>query len=71
MQLKLNELVAAVQGASNRLIDVEDLTEEELRALHKHYAKLVAMSRSRREPGDVALGRGGASPTLTETQAVS
>jgi low affinity Fe/Cu permease len=45
VQLKLNELVAAVQGASNRLIDVEDLTEEELRTLHKHYAKLVAMSR--------------------------
>jgi low affinity Fe/Cu permease len=46
VQLKLNELVAAVQGASNRLIDVEDLTEEELHALHSHYAKLVAMSRS-------------------------
>jgi low affinity Fe/Cu permease len=45
VQLKLNELVAAVQGASNRLIDVEDLTEEELRALHRHYAKLVSMSR--------------------------
>jgi low affinity Fe/Cu permease len=45
VQLKLNELVAAVQGASNRLIDVEDLTEEELRALHSHYAKLVSMAR--------------------------
>jgi low affinity Fe/Cu permease len=45
VQLKLNELVAAVEGASNRLIDVEDLTEEELRILHRHYAKLVAMSR--------------------------
>src|SRR5262249_10306023 len=28
IQLKLNELVAAVEGASNRLIDVEDLSEE-------------------------------------------
>jgi low affinity Fe/Cu permease len=45
VQLKLNELVAAVEGASNRLIDIEDLTEEELHALHRHYAKLVAMSR--------------------------
>src|SRR4029450_1925981 len=45
VQLKLNELVAAVQGASNRLIDVEDLTEKELLTLHEHYAKLVAMSR--------------------------
>jgi low affinity Fe/Cu permease len=46
VQLKLNELVAAVQGASNRLIDVEDLTEEELHTLHKHFAKLVAMSQA-------------------------
>ena len=33
IQLKLNELVAAVTGASNRLIDVEDLSEEELTQL--------------------------------------
>ncbi len=46
MQLKLNEIVAAVQGASNRLIDVEDLTEDELLALHRHYAELVKMSRT-------------------------
>src|ERR1700750_2010614 len=45
VQLKLNEIVAALQGASNQLIDVEDLTEEELRALHRHYAKLVMMAR--------------------------
>ena len=48
-QLKLNELVAAVKGASNRLIDVEDLSEEDLRLLHRHYAKLVAMSRTEAE----------------------
>jgi low affinity Fe/Cu permease len=44
-QLKLNELVAAVQGASNRLIDIEDLSEAELRTLHAHYQRLVEMSR--------------------------
>jgi len=49
VQLKLNELVAAMQGASNRLIDVEDLTEEDLRVLHRHYAKLVAMARKDRD----------------------
>src|SRR5262245_61691803 len=38
LQLKLNELVAAVSGASNRLIDVEDLDEEELQILHRYYA---------------------------------
>src|SRR5581483_10692891 len=30
VHLKLNELVAAMEGASNRLIDVEALTEREL-----------------------------------------
>jgi low affinity Fe/Cu permease len=44
IQLKLNEIVAAVKGASNRLIDVEDLSEDELRVLHQHYAKLAAMA---------------------------
>lgn len=44
-QLKLNELVAAVQGASNRLIDVEDLSEQELVVLHRHYARLVMMAK--------------------------
>jgi low affinity Fe/Cu permease len=46
MHLKLNELVAAVQGASNRLIDVEALSEDELAILHRHYAELVKLSRA-------------------------
>ena len=46
IQLKLNELVAAIEGASNRLIDVEDLSEHELEALHRHYQKLVEMARN-------------------------
>jgi low affinity Fe/Cu permease len=45
IHLKLNEIVAALEGASNRLIDVEDLTEEEIRTLHKHYQKLVSMAK--------------------------
>ncbi|PYQ34929.1 MAG: low affinity iron permease family protein [Acidobacteria bacterium] len=45
MELKLNELVAAVAGASNRLIDVENLSEEELDVLHDHYRALVEMAR--------------------------
>jgi len=45
LQLKLNELVAAMQGASNRLISVEDLSEEELQVLHKHYQRLVEMAK--------------------------
>jgi low affinity Fe/Cu permease len=45
IQLKLNELVAAVKGASNRLIDLEDWTEEELIDLHKHYRRLAELAR--------------------------
>ncbi len=45
VQLKLNELVAAMQGASNRLIDVEDLSEKELKLLHEHFQQLVIMAK--------------------------
>jgi low affinity Fe/Cu permease len=45
IHLKLNELVAAVEGASNRLIDVEVLTEQDLKVLHRHYAKLTEMAK--------------------------
>jgi low affinity Fe/Cu permease len=45
VHLKLNELVAAVGGASNRLISAEELTEEEVRILHKHFHRLVELAR--------------------------
>ncbi len=45
IHIKLNEIVAALEGASNRIINVEDLTEEEIETLHKHYRKLVEMAK--------------------------
>jgi low affinity Fe/Cu permease len=45
IHLKLNEIVAALEGASNRLIDVEDLTEDEIKTLHNHYRRLVQMAK--------------------------
>jgi low affinity Fe/Cu permease len=45
LHLKLNELVAAMHGASNRLIDVEALNEDELEVLRKHYHELAALTR--------------------------
>jgi low affinity Fe/Cu permease len=48
IQLKLDELVAALDGASNRLIDVEGLSEDELRRLQRVYARLAR--RAAREP---------------------
>jgi len=44
MQLKLNEIVAALEGASNRLVSVENLSEKELMTLHAHYARLAEMA---------------------------
>jgi low affinity Fe/Cu permease len=45
IHLKLNELVAALEGASNRLINVEDLTEAEVQTLHRHYRLLAAIAK--------------------------
>jgi low affinity Fe/Cu permease len=45
IQLKLNELIACQKNASNRLIDIEDLTEDELEVLKKFYIKLSALAR--------------------------
>jgi low affinity Fe/Cu permease len=52
VQLKLNELVAAVEGASNRLIDIEDLSEEDLRFLREHYRQLVEMAKKDQTLGE-------------------
>jgi low affinity Fe/Cu permease len=51
IHLKLNELVAAVQGASNRLIDVEALTEKELVTLRCHYAELARLAKAESDLG--------------------
>ena len=41
IQIKLNELIAANEKASNRIVDIEDLTEKELDQLHCYYEKLA------------------------------
>ncbi len=45
LHLKLNEIVAAIQGASNRLIDVEALSEDELHVLQEHYRRLATIAK--------------------------
>jgi low affinity Fe/Cu permease len=49
MQLKLNELIASHRAASNRLVDIESLTEDELILLHAHYAKLADLTKHHRK----------------------
>jgi low affinity Fe/Cu permease len=45
IQLKLNEIVAAIPGASNRLIDIEDMSESDLVRLHEFYYRLAEMAK--------------------------
>jgi len=49
IHLKLNELVASLKGPSNRLIDVEDLTEDEIETLTKYYKKLAEMAKKEKD----------------------
>ena len=46
IQLKLNELVAANELASNRLVNVEGMSEDELKIIRKYYTKLSDFARS-------------------------
>lgn len=45
VQLKLNELIAATKGASNRLVSVEELSEQELQLLCEHYHTMAELTR--------------------------
>ena len=40
MHLKLDELIRAVQGARNRLVDLEKLSDEELKQLEEQFTRL-------------------------------
>jgi low affinity Fe/Cu permease len=44
IHLKLNEIVAALEGASNHLIQAEDLPEEDLKKLERHYGELADLA---------------------------
>ncbi|MBO9635615.1 MAG: low affinity iron permease family protein [Chitinophagaceae bacterium] len=44
VHLKLNELIASHENASNRLVDIEDLTEEELAVIKKFYIRISKLA---------------------------
>ncbi|HEY0877467.1 MAG TPA: low affinity iron permease family protein [Zeimonas sp.] len=46
VHLKLNELLASHEYASNRLVAIEDLDEESLRKLHDFYCRLAELAES-------------------------
>lgn len=45
IQIKLNEIIAAHEKASNRIVDIEDLTETELDQLHHYYENLAQFAK--------------------------
>jgi len=49
IQLKLNELVAAIEGASNRLIDIEDIDDKELAIVSTSHSVEAAETRHQRK----------------------
>jgi low affinity Fe/Cu permease len=51
LHLKLNELIAAHKGASNRLINAQDFSEEEIHLLHRYFTKLAEMARQEHNLG--------------------
>lgn len=50
LHLKLNELIATSSTASNRLVDVEDISADELKTLKKFYIKLSELAK---KEGDI------------------
>ena len=51
MQLKLDEVIRAIEGAHNELLDLEDLDEAELEAVRQRYAELARTARQDLEAG--------------------
>ena len=45
LQIKLNELIASSEMASNRLVNIEDLTADDLELLKKFYIRLATLAK--------------------------
>lgn len=46
LQIKIDELIRAIEGANNELLDLEEMEEEELALLREQYADLARLTRS-------------------------
>ena len=56
MQVKLDELIRAVEGAHNALLDLEQLEEEELDGIRARYQKLAERARLDLRRGSLDTG---------------
>lgn len=50
IQMKLNELIASKEGASNKLINIEDLTEDQIAEIQIRFQKLAKLVESDDDP---------------------
>jgi low affinity Fe/Cu permease len=53
IQLKLDELIRATQGAHNALLDLEEIDDEQLAAYKRSYEKLAMAARRKLENGEL------------------
>jgi len=51
IQLKLDELIRATQGAHNAVLDLEELEEEQLESYRKRYCELASLAREKLRTG--------------------
>ena len=58
MQVKLDELIRALKGADNSLLDTENLTQEELQRMQDHYAKMAQIAQKRLERANSSQNTG-------------
>jgi len=65
MQVKLDELIRAIDGAHNALLDLEQLEEDELDSIRSRYQKLAERARADLRQGNLDTG----SPTTGEDEA--
>lgn len=57
MQLKLDELIRASEAAHNALLDIEELSEEELDLIKARYQQLAQRARKNLRDGRSDLGQ--------------
>jgi low affinity Fe/Cu permease len=56
MQVKLDELIRATQGAHNALLDLEELDEEVIQGFRRRYEALAAKARRNQDLGEADTG---------------
>jgi len=53
IQLKLDELIRATQGAHNALLDLEEIEDEQFESYRRSYERLAAAAREKLDKGEL------------------